>query len=153
MSKVLVATAGTEFDHEAVREAVSLLGPDHEFVFLTVNQGVVPALVGDGGLGGTMVLADNDAWSELDARARESGERRMQQMLDDLGLVGRARVESGDPGERICAVAEEEDADLIVMGSHHAGALRRLLGGSVVDDVTHHAPCPVLLTRHRTSSK
>ncbi|HUZ09278.1 MAG TPA: universal stress protein [Acidimicrobiales bacterium] len=153
MGKVLVAAAGDELDHEAVREALALLGPDHEYVFLTVYQGVVPALMGDGGLAGSMPLADDAAFVELETSARESGEHRMQQMLEALGLKGTARAESGDPGERICSVAVDEGADLIVMGSHHTGALRRLLGGSVADDVAHHAPCPVLLTRHGASQK
>ena len=45
-------------------------------------------------------------------------------------------------------MAEAEKVNLIVVGPHHTGLLRRVLGGSVSDDVAHHAPCPVLLVRH-----
>ncbi len=153
MSRVLVAATGSESEHDALREALVLLGPDHEYVFLTVDQGVVPAVMDDAGLAGTAPLADDVAFAEREVSALRAGERRMQQMLGSFGLKGRARVESGDPGERICAAALDEGADLIVMGTHHAGVLRRLLGGSVVDEVAHHAPCPVLLTRHGGSRR
>ena len=39
MSRILVAIAGT-IDHEAVREALDLLGPNHDYLFLTVEKGV-----------------------------------------------------------------------------------------------------------------
>ena len=33
MSRILVAIAGTQIDHEAVREALDLLGPNHDYLF------------------------------------------------------------------------------------------------------------------------
>ena len=51
MSKVLVATAGTEFDQQAVKEALDLLGPDHDYLFLTVEHGVTSPLAGRGFVG------------------------------------------------------------------------------------------------------
>ena len=57
------------------------------------------------------------------------------------------RVESGDPADRICAVAEEGGYDLVVMGSFGRGALGRFLLGSVSDRVVHHAPCSVMVVR------
>lgn len=152
MGRVLVAVPGSDVDGDGIREALRLLRPDAELLFLTVYQGVTPVLVADSGVGAPVVLAD-DAWEEMDDAARESAGKELRQTLDHLGLQGSIRVETGDPGERICAVAIEENVDLIVMGSHHAGILRRLLGGSVSDEVTHHAPCPVLLIRHPTSAK
>jgi nucleotide-binding universal stress UspA family protein len=45
-------------------------------------------------------------------------------------------------------LAEEEGADLIVMGSRGLGGIRRALMGSVSDSEVHHAHCPVLVVRH-----
>jgi K+-sensing histidine kinase KdpD len=47
-----------------------------------------------------------------------------------------------EPAAAILAVAEAEDADLIVVGTHGRGGLRRMLLGSVADKVirgTHRA--------------
>lgn len=57
------------------------------------------------------------------------------------------RVEVGDPGEQIVAVATEEESDLICMGSRGFGAFHSLLVGSVSSHVMKYAPCPVLLCK------
>jgi nucleotide-binding universal stress UspA family protein len=49
----------------------------------------------------------------------------------------------GRPAPTICQVAG--DADLLVMGSRGHGAARRLLLGSVATQVSHHAPCPLVV--------
>lgn len=50
----------------------------------------------------------------------------------------------GIPGHAIVAVADELQADLIVMGTHGRSGLSRLVMGSVAEDVMRHATCPVL---------
>ncbi|RVH85207.1 universal stress protein, partial [Sinorhizobium medicae] len=57
------------------------------------------------------------------------------------------RVEPGDYAETILAVADEVDADLIVVGSRGLGGLRGLLVGSVSQKVVQHADCSVLVVR------
>ncbi len=49
------------------------------------------------------------------------------------------------PAEAIVAYAGEMSADLIVIGSHGRRGLRRMLVGSVTEEVVHTAPCPVLV--------
>jgi nucleotide-binding universal stress UspA family protein len=64
-------------------------------------------------------------------------------------LAGRvSRVfKEGDAATEILRVAEEMPCDLIVMGSHGwPGEVRRLMG-SVAEEVTRRAPCPVLALR------
>jgi nucleotide-binding universal stress UspA family protein len=55
--------------------------------------------------------------------------------------------------EAIVHLAEEIDADLIVIGSRGFGGLKRALPGNVADSVVRHAHCPVLVARptHGTS--
>ena len=57
------------------------------------------------------------------------------------------RVETGTAWRKILQVAEEMDADLIVMGAHTQGALGRALFGSTATHVVRQAPCPVLVVR------
>ncbi|HEX5763111.1 MAG TPA: universal stress protein [Solirubrobacterales bacterium] len=53
----------------------------------------------------------------------------------------------GNPGEAILGVAEETGADLIVVGNKGMTGARRFLLGSVPNNVSHHAPCSVLIVR------
>jgi nucleotide-binding universal stress UspA family protein len=54
-------------------------------------------------------------------------------------------VELGDPAERLLDVAEQRDADLIVVGSRERGFLERLLGRSVDEAVARRSERDVLL--------
>ncbi len=54
------------------------------------------------------------------------------------------KVAVGDVGEEIAAYAEEEKADMIIMGTHGYKGLERILFGSVAEQVVKTAPCPVL---------
>jgi nucleotide-binding universal stress UspA family protein len=53
----------------------------------------------------------------------------------------------GDPADAILDVAEEQDADLIIVGNKGMTGARRFLLGSVPNKVSHHAPCSVLIIR------
>ncbi|EDO37605.1 predicted protein [Nematostella vectensis] len=52
---------------------------------------------------------------------------------------------SGRVGERICQLAKEKSAYLIVMGTRGLGAIRRTLLGSVSDYVVHHSHIPIMI--------
>jgi nucleotide-binding universal stress UspA family protein len=59
------------------------------------------------------------------------------------------KVAVGKPAEEILPVAREEGVDLIVMGTHGRTGVRHLLLGSVAEEVTGHAPCPVFTVRRQ----
>lgn len=59
----------------------------------------------------------------------------------------RRLVRAGSPADEIVEAASEEDADLIVIGTHGRGGLSRVLFGSVAENVMRHADCPVLTVR------
>ena len=54
------------------------------------------------------------------------------------------RLADGDPASEIMRTAQESNCDLIVMGTHGRTGLRRLLMGSVAEEVVRKARCPVL---------
>ncbi len=59
-------------------------------------------------------------------------------------------VAEGSPVEQILRVAQQKQADLIVMGTHGETGLRRMLLGSIAEQVLRAAPCPVVTTRPAT---
>ena len=54
------------------------------------------------------------------------------------------RVVLGSVAQKIIAVAEEENADLVIMSPRRHRGLRHLLFGAITDRVTRLCPCPVL---------
>ncbi|MCA1840352.1 MAG: universal stress protein [Actinomycetota bacterium] len=54
---------------------------------------------------------------------------------------------AGDPADVICTVAEEEKVDLIVVGNKGMNDAKRFLIGNVPNQVSHHAPCNVLIVK------
>jgi len=54
------------------------------------------------------------------------------------------RLSRGVPFKEICRIAEEEKAELIVIGTHGRTGLSHLLIGSTAERVVQHASCPVL---------
>ena len=63
------------------------------------------------------------------------------------GIEVETFAREGDPADAILDVAEERDADLIVIGNKGMTGARRFLLGSVPNKVSHHAPCSVLIVR------
>jgi nucleotide-binding universal stress UspA family protein len=53
----------------------------------------------------------------------------------------------GDPGRAITELAQEVDADLIVIPSHGRGFFKHMVLGSVAERVVRLAHCPVLVLR------
>jgi nucleotide-binding universal stress UspA family protein len=76
-------------------------------------------------------------------------------LLDDAAeeakSVGLEDVETfarqGDAADAVLDVAEEQRADLIVVGNKGMTGAKRFLLGSVPNKVSHHAPCSVLIVR------
>jgi nucleotide-binding universal stress UspA family protein len=67
--------------------------------------------------------------------------------LQSAGFSTETRVLVGDPREALMRLAEEEHADLIVVGSHGRTGLSKLLLGSVSSHVVTHAQCSVLVVK------
>lgn len=69
----------------------------------------------------------------------------LQRFRDELGLSNsRVRAEVGARAERLMSVADEEAAQLIVVGTRGQGAARAALLGTVAGDLFANSPVPVL---------
>lgn len=67
--------------------------------------------------------------------------------LVERGIDAKVTARQGNPADAILDVAEEEKADLIVVGNKGMAGARRFLLGSVPNKISHHAPCSVLIVR------
>jgi nucleotide-binding universal stress UspA family protein len=63
------------------------------------------------------------------------------------GVEAEPHPREGDPADAILDVAEETNADLIVVGNKGMTGAKRFLLGSVPNKVSHHAPCGVYIVR------
>ena len=83
-------------------------------------------------------------WATSSAARLREDLSRLEGHLRSSGVECSTRIDEGKPGEVIVRLAEECDADLLVVGSK--GMERRLLG-SVPNTVSHKAPCSVLVVK------
>jgi nucleotide-binding universal stress UspA family protein len=74
---------------------------------------------------------------------------RLTKAGEELGVAPGVRVQStgvfGDPARTLLDHAQRIDADLIALGSHGYGAVKRLVVGSVASKIIRVATCAVLV--------
>ena len=78
---------------------------------------------------------------------RQRGKDALKKLADSFDLKVETIFTEGDPGHEIIRVAEEESADLIVLGTHGYTGWKRFTLGSVAEFVVKHAPCAVFIIR------
>jgi nucleotide-binding universal stress UspA family protein len=82
---------------------------------------------------------------EAPAAAREAMDRFVRDQLAELAVPVVAHVLEGSPDVQIARYAVEASIDLIVIGTHARGVVKRIFLGSTSKSVLEHAPCPVLM--------
>jgi nucleotide-binding universal stress UspA family protein len=124
-ASVVVGTDGSSTAEQAVRMAAELAGPSPLLV--------VTAFGGAPDEGGERVVAE-----ELAARGRAVAEAAGAEDVE-------SRAAAGAPPDVLLGLAAERAADLIVVGSLGMTGPSRFTLGGVANDVTHAAPCDVLV--------
>jgi len=77
----------------------------------------------------------------------ESVLTRMERNIESEGVEVITHAREGDPAHVILDVAEEQDADLIVVGARGATGLKRFLLGSVPGKLSHYANRDLMIVR------
>ncbi|KAK7379181.1 hypothetical protein VNO80_04634 [Phaseolus coccineus] len=57
------------------------------------------------------------------------------------------QIGSGDPRDVICEMTKKLNADLLVLGSHGHGVIKRIFLGSVSNHCSQKVKCPVLIVK------
>ncbi len=86
----------------------------------------------------------------LKTNIEEGVEEELELLANDCRLELKgvdAQYRSGAPAEEIVRFADENSADLIVMGTHGWTGLRHLVMGSTAENVVRTANCPVLTVK------
>jgi nucleotide-binding universal stress UspA family protein len=144
-TRIVVGTDGSETAAEAVRQAVDLAklaGAKLSIVsaFAPLPERKVKDLQRDAPADVQYEIGPReDVNLVLDAAAADARKEGVEEI--------QTHPVEGDPAEAILAVAEETKADLIVVGNKGMTGARRFILGSVPNNISHHAPCSVIIVR------
>ena len=99
-----------------------------------------------------VVINSNRGGRDFDDETSQAAEAELQRVKDELSGDGlelevRQLVRGNEPAEDLISVANETDADLIVIATHGYTGLKHALLGSTTERVVRHAHCPVLVVR------
>jgi nucleotide-binding universal stress UspA family protein len=141
---IVVGTDGSETAEEAVRQATDLAKTVGATLELVSAYEPVPAQ--------RLREERRDAPEDLQwaINPREDVDVTLQAAAAparEAGVSVNVYPRQGDPADAILDVAEEREADLIVIGNKGMRGAKRFLLGSVPNKVSHHAPCSVLIIR------
>jgi nucleotide-binding universal stress UspA family protein len=84
---------------------------------------------------------------KLAAEIVANAAKKISEGASDLAVT--TEVLEGSPKQVIVEEAERWGADLVIVGSHGYGSVKRFLLGSVSQSVVLHAPCSVEIVRKR----
>ena len=141
---IVVGTDGSETANEAVRQATDLA----KAVGARINLVSAFEPIGNQRLREERTQVPDDmqwmvnAREDVDATLRKAAET-----IGETGVEVETFARQGDPADAILDVAEEQNADLIIVGNKGMTGAKRFFLGAVPNKVSHHAPCSVLIIR------
>src|SRR6188472_500179 len=143
-ASIVVGTDGSPSAGEAVRQAAELAARlDARLDIVSAYEPVSQSRMRRE----AQQIPEDDEWminvrEDVDATLRDAAA-----VAQAAGVTAETWARQGDPADAILDVAEERDAELVVVGHRGATGARRFLLGSVPNRVSHHAPCSVLIIR------
>jgi nucleotide-binding universal stress UspA family protein len=99
----------------------------------------------------------DEIWSKEVLDEFEKAGHEATSYVEKIGKAAGAEVESrvlkGHPAEKILSFAEDNNIDMIIVGSLGKSRYERVLVGSVSEKIIRHAKVPVLVVRERHKSE
>ncbi len=124
-NSIVVGTDGSDTATQAVREAIDVAGAVGATLELVSAYAPVP-----------------EKRQEVEASLADAAD-----LARAAGVNVNTHARQGDPADAILDVAEEQNADLVIIGNKGMTGAKRFLLGSVPDKISHHSPCSVLIVR------
>lgn len=135
MYRILLASDGSTNSFKAAEEVFRLAGPLQAEVTVVA---VIPQL--------SATVLPSEIHETMENNAKTVLEKN-KEFFDKKGLEIKTLMERGNPGTVICGLAEEDDYDLVVLGSSGLGNIGELFLGSVSNKVVHCIKKPVMIVR------
>jgi nucleotide-binding universal stress UspA family protein len=135
---VVVGTDGSETAGIAVAQAAELAKRDGGVLHVVSSYRPVASRVVEGGGEQWQIMPEDqvdNVLQEAAAKARIAGAK------------VEVHADRRDPADALVGVAEEVNADLVVVGNKGMKGAKRFLLGSVPSKVAHNAPCAVLIVK------
>ena len=158
-NKILVALDNSETSHQVFRQALDLAQKTSAALMLvhglsSEEEGsplpLPPDVTGNYWMPGTGSEINFEVWRESWEHYETEGIERLQKfsaMANEMGVNAEFRQMTGNPGKVICRIAQQWQADLIVLGNRGRSGLSELVLGSVSNYVMHRATCSVLVLK------
>ena len=146
--KVLLAVDGSPHSQIAVEEVAERLWPEGTSVkVLTVIHAAAPLAIDPAFVLAAAHIEQVEGQRLLAPRVVHSAAEKIRMKAPHLVVT--TEVVEGNPKDVIVDEAREWGAELIVVGSHGYGRLKRMVLGSVAGAVVASAPCSVHVARER----
>lgn len=143
-STILVPLDGSELSEQALPFALAVAKSGGTVELLQVTPDAEPLRKPFGAI--TMSAEDVQVMiADLATEDLDRAEERWASLTPSVTI--KKRVTSGDAAAEIIDIAEQDNADLVVMASSGRGAIGRLTLGSVADKVVRHGTRPILIVR------
>jgi nucleotide-binding universal stress UspA family protein len=138
--KILVGTDGSSTAAIAVNRAASIAAAlGAELVIVSAYSGQAPGKLGSG-------IGSDATWQATAEAAAKEHVKAAVETAKGLGATSTSgEAVPGDPAEVLLQQAEQQGVDLLVVGSKGMQKSTRFLLGSVPNNVSHHAPCDLLI--------
>ena len=152
MKKVLIATDETKGSLAVLDVFRNQVRPPEEVILVHVQRPLGRSFMVDMVNEGEMdtlkeMLQDTEHKEELDKLSEKILSYYKDQLKNDGLFRIKTVVRTGNVHEEILKVAEEEQADMMILGSSGKSGLDRLLSGRVTKDVERKASIPVVVAK------
>jgi len=150
--RVLLAIDGSTHSDAAVTEVAARSWPKGTSVrVLTVVHAAAPLIPDPAFVIAAIHVEQTQEQSRHAPKIVVAARRRIRRRSPDVSVS--TRIREGIPKDVIVEEAREWDADLIVLGSHGYGFVKRLVLGSVAAAVVVSAPCSVQVVRSKHATQ
>lgn len=141
--RILIATNGSETANEATDFGIEMVGCSGAKIYALYVIDTTPY----------RSVPLDQIWSKETLDEFERIGHEATSYIERIGTAAGAEVESrvlkGNPAEKILNFAEDNNIDMIIVGSLGKSGYERILLGSVSEKIVRHAKIPVLVVRER----